>query len=232
MHPFLRPLRLLGVALALTLIWTGCDSNDDADPDPTPTVQTFTGTMASGSESGSLSLTIDGTDVTGTYSLADAGNRGGTYPPLTGTYDPDTGTVTMSGGGFSFTGTISGSTFSGTYTNPDGSTGTFTTYLEGSSDEDEVRVYCGTYDTAQDDGTLNLIVRGTDLLGVAVAYGDDDPTGLRGRVNGVDITVWLEEGSEAQPVANGTFAADFSTAQGTIAAADGNTGSWQIGPCN
>lgn len=219
------------LALAALVVTAGCDSNDDdgGGPPPPGMPQTFSGTLAGSSMSGALTLTIEDTSVTGTLTLISA--RGGFMPPLAGNYNANTGAITFSGGGFSFTGTISGGVLSGTWTGPDGSSGTFSAYLHGSSDGDEVRVYCGTYDTAQDDGTLNIVRRGTDLLGMAVEYGEDNATGLRGRVNGRNITVWLMNDGSQTPVATGVFSEDFSTASGSIAASDGNTGTWSVGLC-
>ena len=140
-------------ALAIGLVFAACgksaSSSGDSPTGPSANTTLFQGTIAgAGGQSGTLSLTIATTlthssigtlavsQVTGTVHVT-----GGATTSLSGTYDSSTSTVSATGGGFAFTGTISGGVLSGKYTAPTTSGG-FSS-LNGTSST--VTTYCGTY---------------------------------------------------------------------------------------
>jgi hypothetical protein len=140
----------MALATALAGCGSSAGSNDGGGPTtPSPNTTLFQGTIAgAGGQSGTLSLTIATTltpssigelavsQVTGTVHLT-----GGSTTSLSGTYDSSTSTVSATGGGFAFTGTVTGSVLSGKYTAPTTSGG-FSS-LNGTSST--VTTYCGTY---------------------------------------------------------------------------------------
>src|SRR5439155_7226946 len=131
----------LAIATILATSWYGCGghggSSNSTPTSPsggstTSSATMFEGTIAgSGGQSGAFSVTIQGaiaasslpgapavaltitalsfTQVSGTLNVA-----GGASVPLGGSFDSSTKTVSLSGGGFTLTGTISGAVLSGT----------------------------------------------------------------------------------------------------------------------
>jgi hypothetical protein len=209
-------MRLLSLFLGLGLLTSvvaGCDSGDPN----TATTRTYVGTLA-GSESGAISVTIEGGEATATFSTTK------TSPELSGSFNAATGALALSGGGYTFTGVLTGTLLSGTWTGPNGTSGYFTTTL--TSGSGAVTVYCGGFDGSLEDGTLNIVIRGTSLTGLAVAT-DGDATELAGEVDGNDVEVWVAE-EPATVVATGVI--EGTTLTGTFNAG-GNAGSWDAAVC-
>ena len=122
---------------------------------PSPTTTTFQGTVAAVSgdigQSGTITVTVQTVIALAdlrplSVALASGSFRathftnGQSVVLLTGTYDSSTGSLTMSGGGYTFTGSVNGGVFAGTLTGPGIDTGTFST-VNGAS----ATTYCGTY---------------------------------------------------------------------------------------
>jgi hypothetical protein len=155
---------------------------------------TYVGTLASGNgTSGVLSVTIDQnaqqirsvpTTMAATYTVTGTliinGNQ---VIVLTGTFDGTT--LVISGNNFSFNGTLSSGTLSGTFSGPNGASGSFT--VSQGSNGNTVKVYTGTF-SGDETGTLNLVVNGTTVSGVAVET-DGSAHLLTGTVNGTTISV-------------------------------------------
>lgn len=112
----------------------------------------------------------------------------GSTIPLTGTYDASNNALIVSGGGFTFTGTVAGGTYFGNYTGPNNASGGFTA-LNGT--QNTVTAYCGTWRDA-DSGQLNVTIAGNVLLGVA--YGEQT-TLLLGQVTGSSFSGQTGSGS-------------------------------------
>ena len=139
-------------------------TEDSGATAPTPSAGApFRGTLTGKSESGIIDLTLPpGTKTSSVRFLADpdAANAvngtinlgNGKTVTLTGTYDSASGTVSLTGGGYTLTGKLTGGTLSGTYTGPNG-TGSFALQ---STVSGAVVVFCGTY-TGTSAGTWNLV---------------------------------------------------------------------------
>lgn len=219
------------VAMLTCGLLSACSSNSTSPSTST----TLVGVVANATESGSLTITI----ATGTLALAPpAGSKvrvfsvvtpayasaasvvnatgtlaiqGGATITLTGTYDTGTHTLSLSGGGYTFTGTYANGVLSGTFTNPTGGAGGFTTQ---SGSTTSVVAYCGTF-TGSDMGYWNLTVNLTTLVatGIHVSTVGQGTGLLTGTVSGSSIS-----GTSVEPQGvGGTFAGTFSgTNQSTL----------------
>ena len=138
-----RSMRVVAVA-GLALVAGACSSSDTTGPGGSVST-TFSGIVAgdsaSGNVNGSITLTVAGvslrtspsTPVTAfVVASATTYNVTGTFKPsgaaaisLAGTYDVSSGTLSVSGSGFSFTGTLAGGVLSGTLTTQGGGAGSF-----------------------------------------------------------------------------------------------------------
>ena len=201
---------LLALLLPLTV---GCDSTDETNDPPPAATGTYVGTLAGAQTSGALQVVIDGTSASGTF-VAGGGATRSSMPPLSGSYDPDTGAIHLEGGGYTFDGIIADGVLSGTWTGPDGTSGSFSALLGG--EDTIVDVYCGIYDTANDGGTFNLVRHDATLRGFAVSSDDGDTIELSGSVSGNALTIWATASGPQGNVASATLSADGSTFSGTV----------------
>lgn len=153
-------LRLTFVASAL-LVGYGCGGSSSSPTGPSAGTSIFLGTYAAvKGQSGTLAVsvqakvaralplpfrllvpTLHAQSVSATGNLSQIG--GGTAS-LTGTYDPNSKGLVLSGGGYSVSGTLGGTTVTGGLTVPSGQVGAFTTVSTSSGD---VVRYCGTQST-------------------------------------------------------------------------------------
>lgn len=160
----------------------------------------FEGTLAGdGGETGTISVTIAtdvaalkaqaSEDVTATGVCVFVGQ-----PPvdLSGTFTPSNGAITLSGGGTTFTGNVSGDEISGTFSNP-------TTDLSGGfsgldSSDGAVTLLCGTFaqsSPGDDAGVFNVQVdSGGNLSGTSLCTSGEgcNPVDLSGTVTGNTVT--------------------------------------------
>lgn len=139
--------------------------------------------------------------LTGTVTLSD----GTTATLNNGMWDTSTGALSVSGGGFTFSGTmVSGHLSGGTFTGPS-ITGVFSLQLQTTSTG--TSVYCGTYTgrtpeafpsggtgTGPDNGTWNLVV-GASTVDVVVLSSAGDPLALDGTRLGNTITLNVPGGT-------------------------------------
>ena len=185
----------------------------------------YKGTFAGKGEGGSIDVTVSaaGGDVTqksihpmatlqvsGTLKIT-----GGTTSTITGTFDDVTNTLTITGGGYTFTGKLGSTGITGTYSGPNGS-GNFSV-LSGAAS----KAYCGTYGAGASTsgaGVWNFTVNGTALVG---SYSDVKGTGggLTGTVAGdgkVDIKTdgGTATGAISGDTANGTYPGGAWTGKG------------------
>ena len=192
-------------------------------------------TDTTGTQSGSISATVTGTAtksspfsfIRNAFAASTASGTltivGGGTVSLTGTLDGTT--LTLSGDGYTFTGTTDSDGVSGTYT---GSTGGF----EGlDSTSDTVTVYCGTWnrpvDVAHDcnnerNGVWNIAVSSDGTL-TGVENRDDGThvNALSGTVSGNDVTISNDgEGGTGNGIISGTSVA------GTFLNHKGCAGTW------
>ena len=207
-----RSLLLLALLVPFAV---GCDSTED--PPPAGTAGTYVGTLAGAQTSGVLEVTIDGDDASGSFALTGGAARSASasaMPPLTGSFNSGTGALSLEGGGYTFTGSLVNGVLSGTWTGPDGTSGSFSALLEGEGTV--VAVYCGVYDTVNDNGTFNLVRQDASLRGFAVSSDDGDTIDLSGSVSGNTLMIFATAAGQTANVATATLSADGSTFSGTV----------------
>ena len=227
--------------VAAALLLTSCKKDDNTvTPPPTTTHAsgTYTGMIAGGSESGVLTLNIptssalpktmrDATVITVSGTL----NVGGTPITLSGTYDTSNDSLHVSGGGYSFIGTYSNGVLVGSYTGPHGSGG-FST--QSSSGTDTVKVYLGSSQSqvsGHSSSTLNIVVKGNKLLGLAVNGSDKTP--FAGTISGDAIKLTASFEGLSAVLGGGTFNAGHTSASGTYDTSPWNSsnadhGTWSV----
>lgn len=185
----------------------------------------YKGTFAGKGEGGSIDVTVSSAagdvtqksihvmatlQVTGTLKIS-----GGTTSVISGTFDDVSNTLTITGGGYTFTGKLAANGISGTYSGPNGS-GNFSV-LSGAAS----KAFCGTYGAGASTsgaGVWNFTVNGTALVGSF-----SDLTGAGGALTGtvaadgkVDIksTGGTATGAITGDTANGTYPGGSWTGKG------------------
>lgn len=200
----MRLARLLTACLISATAGCGSGSNDSSSASPTgPTITeapsiTYEGTVAgTGSHSGTISVTVRGSAASGALRLA------GSTTNLTGTADAGGTNVSLSGGGFSFSGSVASGALNGTYTGPSNTSGRFSTLNATTA---TVTRYCGTYNTVAqlsgggtytESGTFNLQVSSNGTVTGTAATVSPEPAcceALTGTVSGSSITVTSAQG--------------------------------------
>ena len=246
----------LGVVTLISACGGGAADHSSPTTPSAPVTTTFQGSIAgTGGESGTLDVTLQTrlgssiasalfplasfiatlhaqTAVTaaGTLRLASGGTTS-----LAGTYDSSNRSVSLSGGGFRFSGAIGESVLAGTYTGPNGAGGFSVLNATGSS----VTVYCGTATSPEGLGTLNLQAASSGNVSGTAVFGGG-PCGLTGRVSGGLINLTSCEGSAAtgsvqngavvgttmnrSGVVNGAFAASTGACSGGSSPTPGTPG--------
>jgi hypothetical protein len=195
---------VLAAAVSFTT-WVGCGGDDDDSNNNGggggATTSSFAGWFANGNESGQLGVTVSVPNLarrlmapgvaahevgaSGTMTLT----GGGGVVALTGTFDDETGDLSLTGGGYTFTGIYDvgppGGLF-GSYTGPNGG-GQFSATSGGTSG---TQVYGGQYqsDDANSSGTFLMAIRGGLLEGAAVEDGDSLGIYFSGTVTGTGTT--------------------------------------------
>jgi hypothetical protein len=155
----------------------------------------------------------------------------GSTVTLGGSYTATGGAVTLSGGGYTFTGTVSNGVLSGSYTGPNGTSGSFSTL---SADQGTVTAYCGTYNSTRQpagqpqttgSGVFNLQIAANGVASgeTTPVSGDTDPGTFTGQANGSVVNV-VHHSADGDPVndtdvtatiQNGTVSGTFTTNGGT-----------------
>jgi hypothetical protein len=195
----------------------GCSSSDSSatsgspsssgSPSPAAGSTEYKGTFAgAGGEGGSIDVTVatSGTTTKAVHPLAvqqvtgTVRVTGGASITVTGSFDDATKTLTITGGGYSFTGSATSDGASGTYTGPTGK-GAFTV-LAGAN----AIPYCGTF-AGGAKGVWNFVVNGAVLSGTAI---DDkgNPDTLTGTVTGNAVSITTKNASTAAGTISGSAA--------------------------
>ncbi|HEX5385802.1 MAG TPA: hypothetical protein VFW66_03790 [Gemmatimonadales bacterium] len=162
--------------------------------------------------------------VTGTLKL-----DGGATVQLTGTYDTSSHALSLSGGGYTFTGTFANGRIDGTFTSPTDS-GSFSAESSASA---TIRNYCGTFSGNTDQGHFNITVNLTDgtLWGAWASGTDGKSGGLSGTNSGSNVTInVLENGASVGTVVTGTITA--TSISGTYGGSGGDSGTVTGGVCS
>lgn len=232
MHGTERVTRVLrcGIVMVALLAVTACSESGSDATEPQPggdTALSFVGTLAGDGVSGELEVTVAAGSaaaavraplfaVSGTMAIVSVSGclyLGGGCVAVTGTYNTDSRSFSVSGGGFTFTGTFSNGTIAGTFAGP-GSAGQFVAH---SDPQGTGQSFCGTY-TGDSDGIWNLVRRGTRVVGVYNDAGGD--TGqLTGTANGNGITLSFTGGSATGTVSGNAVSGSWQTV-------DGDAGTW------
>jgi hypothetical protein len=141
---------------------------------------------------------------------------GGQTIQLMGTFDTTTGALMITGGGFTFAGTLSNGVINGDCLGPGGIMGTFTVQ---SNSAGTVAVYCGTYG-GQANGTWNLVQGADNTMTGSYTSSEGDSGLITGTRSGNNITLSIS----GQGTAMGTISG--SSASGTWSVS-GFSGTWQ-----
>jgi len=223
-------------AIVLAVFMAGC-SDDDNPAGGGGGGPTYYGTFANPSESGSMNMNFAsapklGVDapqsvaavivVTGTIKI-----QGGATITITGTFDTETDSLKISGGGYSFEGTLTNGDLVGSYTGPNGE-GSF---VAGTSTSGTVKVFLGEYiETAPSPGThhgkINIVVDGT---AVTVLVRDDVEASdfvitFQGTLIGSQVTIYVS-GTTGPVLAEGTMNEAGTHCSGTYNSGD-EQGDW------
>ena len=122
------------------------------------------------SATGNAAFAVDPVAATGSFRIGGSG-----VVPITGTLTGDA--LTMSGGGWTLLGTLSGGKITGTFSGPGGESGSLAAV--NSTSGSPAKAYCGTFtgtdhtDDSEDSGTFSVVIAGNILLGTAVTDGGD-----------------------------------------------------------
>lgn len=233
---------IVAAGLFALMAFAGCgkDAVNAPPPGGTPNTgaTTFTGTISGATSSGTVDITIAtatprpqggafGARATVT-ATATVHVSGGGAIALTGTYDDVANTISLTGGGWTFTGGLTSFGMEGTYTGPNG-TGVFSVQQEGTG-TDTVTVFTGTFThtvgAGTVDGTWNFAIRGTTLHGNAVAT-TGTVTALDGtfQASTGDVSIVNPAAPGGAPLAIGVIQAS-GIASGTYDNLAGEAGTW------
>lgn len=211
----------LVVLIALACAFLGGCEDDENPANPGTTIMLFTGTVngGTGNLSGSVDFAINGTTVTGLFTVT---APAAASHALTGTYNTSTKAITATGGGYTFSGVYDGAnrlegTVAGT------GSGTFVVVRD---DASAAVAFCGTF-SGTDSGVWNFTVDGTSVIG---SYTTNSGTtgALDGTISGNTITINNPGGGS--PLATGTRTGD--NASGTWNDGGGGSGTWTGTRCN
>ncbi|HTR22072.1 MAG TPA: hypothetical protein VMH88_14575 [Gemmatimonadales bacterium] len=209
----MQPQRLLALGLAGAVLLSACSK--DSGTTPSNTTLVFVGTVNgdNGGLSGSVSFSITGTAVTGTFTII---APSASSHALTGTYNTGSKAMAAAGDGYNFAGVYDGSSrMEGGMTGT--ASGTFVTVKDNGN---TAVAYCGSF-TGDDDGVFNFTVISGALHGTA--------TTTSGTVIALDGTV--SSGNIAIPgLAVGTVSG--TNVSGTWDNGAGSSGTWTGAKCN
>jgi hypothetical protein len=228
----LRGMQLFGLMSAVAVA-AACSSSNNG------TSTTFEGVIvgdsASGQLSGQISLTVATAslsvsspvqfDITGTQASVNVTGtlkiESGSTVSLSGSYDTGTHAVTVTGGGYSFTGTFSNGGISGTFTTPGGGGGSFST--TSTSGSGAVYSFCGAaVQTAGQGGggaTFNLVINTGAGTAKGFASSQDGVTNLNGTATSSSWSISFVTVKQGNPgTASGTYTSSSLTGTYSIPA--------------
>jgi hypothetical protein len=232
-----------------------------ASPAPTaaPTSTTFQGTIAGANgQTGTLAVTVQAQVAAASGSIfrwplfrlpfvavlhaqattAATGNvhvAGSSTTGLTGTYDSSTKALSLSGSGFTFTGSSSGAAVTGTYSGPNGAAGAFSSR---STAGGSVTVYCGNVFSSGPGqqnvvtGVFNLAVSGASGA-ISGAYHINRSGYITGQMSGSAFSITYtdrttgEQGSATGTIQNGTVSGSAPASSGGSNPFSGSTSKCQ-----
>jgi hypothetical protein len=222
----------LSVTVTATVLLAACGSNSDSSTSPSgASTSTFQGTIAgTATQSGTLSVTVQSKVAAASplalrlpfiatlYAQASTVSAsgslhivGGSTTTLSGSFDTSAKTINLSGGGFTFLGSLGGSVMSGSYTGPNSASGGFSSLSTTSS---TVTLYCGNVfgvppQSSVVTGVLNLSVASSGTVSGSFSVLPDDSGTISGQVTGTNISITYVDSA-------GTHKGETGTATGTI----------------
>ena len=196
---------LLGMAIATAASCgrsdsekSGSDAPINTSPTPTPTPTpvsstTFQGTIAGrNGQTGTVNVSVQATVSITSLRPSAVQQATGTVRPagkstvsLSGTFDDASGAVALSGGGYTFSGTVgSGGVLAGTYTGPESASGGFSTL---NSTTTPVTVYCGIAE--ESDGPIVFTLQISANGAVSGTVFEESSCGLTGQITGTSLSI-------------------------------------------
>jgi len=246
MAPYRRSDRTLlaGGVLLLAFALTAC-SNDNNPYSPGGGgngTTTLVGVAAGASVGGSLTLILPaGTSpgpTAGPFSSRVAVNVSGTFAPtgaaaipLGGTYDPSTKGLSLTGGGYTFTGTYFSSVLRGNWVRaPSPATGTFVLVL--ATPSSSPHAYCGRFTSTSggEGGIFDFVIHGATVDGIAYTSSGTE-TRLQGTLGGGTAITLINPLNPGPFLATGTLNTSDNTVSGTYDDGAGNSGNWVAEGC-
>ena len=223
---FRSALKHLSALSALAFI-TACGSGIDATRPAVVTVSgsgggsgstaAYTGAIADSLHRGALAVTVsNGTSVTGLLTFV-----GGPTIPVAGTADSAASSMTVSGSGYTLTGTTHSGTVDGTYTGPSGR-GFFAAAADTLTHMTHT-TYCGTYTSTNGNGWFSVVALSDgEAAGFTVqTLGSAASHTFIGTVNFTVLTFAATTDQSVQ--ATGTVSSDSQTIIGSYAPTIGTT---------
>src|SRR5258708_5476340 len=214
----MRTLPTLALAVLLAVLG-GCGSSTTPTTGQVGGTVSYVGAFASPAESGTLMLTsvAASTAVSGSLVLL----NGQTFA-VNGTLAAS-GAFSISGGGYSFTGTLANSVVTGTYSGPNGA-GQFAAQAPVASGSAS-SVYCGTFVAKPDFGWFSAVVSST---GVVAGFAVPAPgsSGVAVTFSGTITGTTLSAISSQNVSIQGTRSADGTSLSGTFVPNGGGTGTF------
>ena len=224
---------ILAVLVGLALL-VGCKKDDNPVTPPvtggtTTIIGSLAGSAGGTAQSGAINLTFatpkrlatagDTLNVSGKLYMST-----GDTVTLTGIYVVSTGYLSVSGGGYTITGTLTSGHLTAAYTGPGGASGSVVGSTSGSGHT--VTAYCGHYQEltgGEGSGTFNMVVDGTSITLIT-----SDGNTFYGTVSGANVTIYLA-GTSGTVLATGTI--DGTHASGTYDTPDAVHGDWSADVC-
>lgn len=221
----------VSLLLASLAVTAGCgdDSNDDGGS--TTTVE-YAGVFGSSANAGRLAFGTATAVVRDGFAGLAVTNLSGTMDFISGASVALTGTLdgvalSLTGSGYTFTGTQNGNVISGTFTGPGGETGSFSATLV--PDGVAITTMCGSYD-GSDSGVFSLNIA-PDRSGGVIIVPDDGSPGMTGKArakaNSSDQVEVLPDALPSFVVATGTVNGTFNAITGSWDDGQGNSGTFQ-----
>jgi len=155
---------------------------------------------------------------------------GASVIPLGGTYDSFTKALSLSGGGYAFTGTYFSGVLRGNWVRtPSPASGTFVLVLANSASS--VHAYCGTFTSTSggESGIFDFVVQGSTVDGIACTSSGTEIR-LQGTLAGTGLTI-INPLNPGPYLATGTLNTSNNTVSGTYDDSAGNHGTWAGAGC-
>ena len=203
---------------------------------------TLTGVAVGSGVGGKLTLILPAGTAPGPqaspFSSRAAVNVPGSFSPtgaaaigLNGTYDPSTKALSLSGGGYTFTGTYYSGVLRGNWVRtPSPAVGTFVLVLANSSSS--VHAYCGTFTSTSggEGGVFDFVIQGTAIDGIAYTSSGTEIR-LQGALGGTTAITLIDALHPGPFLATGTLNPSNDTVSGTYDNGAGNSGTWTGAGC-